>query len=412
MVNEQRVRPKTARRGERLRIVVMGYVIRGPLGGLAWHHLQYVAGFDRLGHDVLFIEDSDDYPSCVHLDGGAVDTDPTEGLAFASRAFDRLGISGKFAYYDEHTHQWLGPAADHAETFCRSADIVVNISAVNPVRPWWAEAPARVLIDTDPAFVQIRHLQSERARQLAAAHNAFFTFAEKFGDDDCLVPDDGLPWQPTRQPVVLDAWPVSPVAADAPFSTVMQWSSYQELEHEGISYGMKSVSFEPYFDLPHRVDAPLLLGVGGAARPPQTRLVDNGWQVRNAIEFTRDPWQYQQFIRDSAGEFSVAKQGYVDSRSGWFSERSANYLASGRPVVLQDTGFSDRLPTGEGLLAFRTPEEAVEALERIRRNLSTESLAARRLAEQWFDSSEVLRSLLTRIDSRRALPSHKSSRIV
>ncbi len=399
MVNEPIDRPKPTRPFQRLRIVVMGYVIRGPLGGLAWHHLQYVAGFERLGHDVLFIEDSDDYPSCVHLDRDAVDTDPTEGLQFAANAFDRLGISGKFAYYDGHTRQWRGPAANKAEAFCKSADIVLNISGINPVRPWWAEVPLRALIDTDPAFVQIRHLQSERARTLAEAHNRFFTFAEKFGDEDCLVPRDGFPWMPTRQPVVLDAWPVRPITPDAPFSTVMQWGSYQALEHEGTSYGMKSVSFEPYFDLPQRTTVPLLLGIGGAARPPKARLLEHGWQVRNSIDFTRDPWQYQQFIQDSAGEFSIAKQGYVASRSGWFSERSANYLASGRPVIVQDTGFSDLLPTGEGLHTFQTPQEAVGALERVRADLPAQGAAARQLAEQSFDAKKVLADLLARASS-------------
>lgn len=392
-------RPRTIRPCERLRIVVLGYVIRGPLGGLAWHHLQYVVGLERLGHDVLFVEDSDDYPACVHLDRDAVDTDPTEGLNFAARAFERLGIPEGFAYYDAHTGRWQGPAGDRSESFCRSADIVLNISGINPVRPWWAEAPVRVLIDTDPAFVQIRHLQSARARSLAEAHTNFFTFAEKFGDEDCLVPDDGFPWQPTRQPVVLDAWPVRPIAPKAPFSTVMQWGSYQALEHEGISYGMKSASFEPYFDMPRRTGVPLVLGIGGAKRPPNTRLIENGWQVRNSIDFARDPWQYQRFIQDSAGEFSVAKQGYVVSRSGWFSERSANYLASGRPVIVQDTGFTDRLPTGEGLHTFQTPDEAAGALERVRRDLPRQAAAARQLAEQWFDGTKVLSDLLARISS-------------
>jgi hypothetical protein len=377
-----------------LRIVVLGYVIRCPLGGLAWHHLQYAAGLARLGHDVLFVEDSDDYASCVHIEDGRVDTDPAEGIRFASLAFSRLGIADQFAYYDSHTTTWRGPAANRAEDFCRSADVVLNVSAINPVRLWWASAPVRVLLDTDPAFVQIRHIESAARRRLADAHTAFFTFGENFGEADCTIPDDGYPWMATRQPVLLDAWPATPPREDRPFTTVMQWDSYQALEHNGRRYGMKSASFEPYLELPRNCRFPLLLGVGGASKPPRGLLQAGGWSVQSAVELTRDPWQYQDFIRRSAGEFSVAKHAYVASRSGWFSERSANYLASGRPVVLQDTGFSDRLPCGEGLIPFQTPGEAREALDRVYGDLPRHAAAARRIAENCFDSRKVLTKLL------------------
>ncbi|MFW6058692.1 MAG: hypothetical protein ACODAQ_00835 [Phycisphaeraceae bacterium] len=380
--------------GRPFRVVVLGYLVRGPMGGLAWHHLQYAAGLDRLGHEVLFVEDSDDYPACVHMDGRAVDTDPEEGLAFAGRAFDGLGLGDRWAYHDAHVQRWRGPAAERAEAFCRSADVVLNVSGINPLRDWWAQVPVRVLIDTDPVFVQVRHLHSDAARAYAAGHNAFFTFAEKLGHDDCAIPDDGLPWRPTRQPVVLDAWPVEPPPSHAPFTTIMQWDSYRDVEHAGVVYGMKSRAFEPYFDLPQRTTVPLEMAIGGAAKPPRQKLGDAGWRVRNPIEFTRDPWDYQRYILASGGEFSIAKHAYVASRSGWFSERSANYLAAGRPVVVQDTGFSDVLPTGEGLLAFNTPDEAVEMLERVSRDLSRHAAAAQRIAAASFDARQVLTRLL------------------
>jgi hypothetical protein len=377
----------------RLRIIVLGYIIRAPLGGLAWHHLQFVLGLARLGHDVLFIEDSDDYPSCVHLDR-EVNDDPTEGLAFAENAFERLGIGGRLAYFDAPREEWLGPAAHMAHGFCADAEVVLNISGINPVRPWWHDIPIRILIDTDPAFLQIRHIQSEAARTLANAHNVFFTFGEKIADKECSIPDDGFPWRPTRQPVVLDAWPVTRPSSDHPFTTVMQWDSYESLNHHGRQYGMKSASFRQFCDLPRRCNVPLLLGIGGNSPPPYKYLEEQGWLLQNAIEFTRSPWEYQHFIQQSAGEFSVAKQGYVASNSGWFSERSANYLASGRPVVLQDTGFSDILPTGEGLLAFRTAEEAVESVARVWRDLERHSHAARAIAVEYFDANKILSDLL------------------
>ncbi len=387
----------------RLRIVVLGYIIRAPFGGLAWHHLQYVLGLARLGHDVLFIEDSDDYPLCMHPDCEAND-DPTEGLAFAQNAFERLGIAGKFAYYDAPRREWLGPAAHIAHNFCAGAQVILNVSGINPVRPWWRDAPIRILVDTDPAFLQIRHLQSDAARELANAHNSFFTFGEKFGDSDCSIPDDGFAWRPTRQPVVLDAWPATRASLDHPFTTVMQWDSYGSVNHLGRRYGMKSASIRQFRDLPRRCHVPLLLGIGGNSHSPQKQLKAQGWIVRNTIEFTRDPWQYQHFIQQSAGEFGIAKHGYVASNSGWFSERSANYLASGRPVILQNTGFSDILPTGEGLLAFNTPDEAIESLEQVRHDLERHSRAARAIAAEYFDSNKILSDLLARSGAFAAMP--------
>jgi hypothetical protein len=184
----------------------------------------------------------------------------------------------------------------------------------------------------------------------------------------------------------------------------MQWDSYESHNHRGQRYGMKSTSFRQFCDLPRRCEVPLLLGLGGSSQPPRERLREDGWLLRNAIEFTRSPWQYQDFIQQSAGEFSVAKHGYVASNSGWFSERSANYLASGRPVVLQDTGFSDVLPTGEGLLAFKTIEEAVESLKGVRRDLERHSRAARAIAAEYFDSNKVLSDLLTQSGAFAAVP--------
>ena len=380
--------------GERLRIVVLGYLVRGPLGGMAWHHLQYVLGLHRLGHDVRFIEDSDDYASCVHPDTGLVNTDPSDGLTFTEQAMTRLGLGAQWAYYDAHTARWRGPAAADARDFCEAADIVLNVSGINPLRPWLRAAPRRVLIDTDPVFTQIRHLKSDEALRIARQHNVFFTFAETINAAHSHVPADGLPWRPTRQPIVLDVWPVVDAPKAARFTTVMQWDSYAAQTYQGRRFAMKSASFDPYFDLPHRVAAPLELAIGGGAKPPRQRMRAAGWHLRNPLDVTRDPWQYQYYIQQSLGEFSVAKQGYVAGRTGWFSERSANYLASGRPVVLQDTGFSASLPTGEGLFAFDGPDQAAAALQRVLEDWPRHSRAARRIAETHFDAHRVLHELV------------------
>jgi hypothetical protein len=377
----------------RLRVVVLGYVVRGPLGGLAWHHLQYVLGLSALGHDVHFLEDSDDYPSCSDPSTGAMTVDPSYGLRFAGRCFDRLGLGDRWAYHDAHAGRWHGPAATRIVDACHRADVVLNLSGVNPLRPWCMQAPARVLVDTDPVFTQVRHLQDPAARRRAQDHTAFFSFGENFGLPGCSTPDDGLPWRPTRQPVVLDAWPVTPGPTRGMFTAVMQWDSYRAPTHEGRRYGMKSDSFEPYWDLPRRAGPQFELALGSASAPRQ-KLRDAGWAVRDPLGVTRNPWAYQEYLRGSRAEFGVAKHGYVSTWSGWFSERSAAYLASGRPVVVQDTGFSDRLPAGRGLLAFSTPEEAVVAVESVNGDYDAHCRAARALAEEHFDARKVLPRLL------------------
>jgi len=374
---------------ERLRILVLGYIVRGPIGGMAWHHLQYVAGLARLGHDVFFLEDSDDYPSCYVPATNSMGIDPSYGLRFISDAFARIGLPEKWAYYDAHKGTWNGPVADRIADICADADLLLNVSGVNPLRDWFRSIPIRALIDTDPVFTQVRHLRSPAAREMAGRHSAFFSFGENIGGI-AAVPDDGFAWHPTRQPVVLDCWPVTVGPQDGRFTTVMQWESYPSLEYEGRTFGTKAMSFDAYRNLPKATSAAFELAV---SKPPGD-LAACGWGVRNPLEVTRDPWTYQSFIMRSKAEFSVAKHGYVVSRSGWFSERSGCYLACGRPVLVQDTGFTAWLPAGRGVLAFSNLEEAIEGVQEIDVRYALHCDAARAIAEAYFDSKKVLGRLL------------------
>jgi hypothetical protein len=380
-------------RADRLAVIVLGYIVRGPLGGLAWHHLQYVMGLAALGHEVYFLEDSEDYPSCYDPSRDGMGTDPGYGLAFAAHCFGRVGLGECWAYHDAHAGSWHGPAAGRVLDACRRADLVLNLSGVNPLGPWCRDVPARVLVDTDPVFTQVRHLQDPAARERAGEHNVFVTFGENFGRPACTTPDDGFPWRPTRQPVVLDAWPVTPGPARGKFTSVLQWDSYRARVHDGRRYGMKSESFGPFWELPRLSGQAFELALGSEAAPRE-QLRARGWGVRDPLEVTRDPWTYQEYLRQSRAEFGIAKHGYVTARTGWFSERSAGYLASGRPVVVQDTGFTDWLPAGRGVLAFTTPEEALAAVEAVAADYEGHARAARALAEQYLDARRVLTRLL------------------
>jgi hypothetical protein len=375
------------------RVVVLSYVVRGPLGGMAWHHLQYVLGLARLGCDVFFAEDSDDYPSCYDPDRGYVDRDPAYGLRFAAEAFGRLGLGQRWAYHDAHTARWLGPGTGGALGAFASADLLLNVSGVNPLRPWARPVPARALIDTDPVFTQVRHLTDSPARALAGGHTAFFTFGENIPTGRSRIPADGFPWQATRQPIVLDVWPVTTGPESAPFTTVMQWDSYPARTYQGQRFGMKADSFAPYLDLPSQARGPFELALGSASAP-RDLLRERGWAVRDPLAVTCDPWAYQRYLAGSKAEFGVAKHGYVEGRCGWFSERSAAYLASGRPVVVQETGFSDWLAAGEGVLAFGSPEEAAAAVAEVGRRYELHCRQARAIAEEFFDARRVLARLV------------------
>lgn len=373
----------------------MGYIIRGPLGGMAWHHLQYVMGLAAMGHEVLFLEDSDDYPSCYDPTTHVVDVDPTYGLAFAQKAFDRLSLGEHWTYYDAHQQAWHGPGAGRAQRFCGDADLVINVSGVNPLRPWTMAIERRLFIDTDPVFTQVNHLTDVAKRDRAAAHNRFFSFGEALETDAWSGPRDEFDWQPTRQPIVRNVWSNSQPQPRGRFTTVMQWDSYPAVEYGGSSYGMKSESFQAYLGLPGRVDEQFELALGSVTAPRES-LRDLGWHLVNPLAVTRDPWTYQSYIENSKAEFSVAKQGYVVSRCGWFSERSACYLAAGKPVVVQDTGFSDRLPTGAGLMSFTDVESAAAAVADVAAHYDAHCRAARDVCAAHFDSGKVLQALIER----------------
>ncbi len=384
-------------KNSKLRILVLGYIIRGPLGGLAWHHAQYVLGLKKLGHDVFFVEDSDDYPACYDPRSNEIGIDASCGLRFIEKFFERLGLRENWAYYDAHRQKWFGKTKEESLNLFASADVLLNISGVNPLRDWALQVPRKVFIDTDPAFVQIRHLTDKNAATLAEKHDTFFTFGENFGADDCLIPDDGFKWIPTRQPIVTDVWKMSSGNPQANWTTVMQWDSYKAVKIKETTFGMKSRSFDDFLNLPKKRPLENFELAVGSETVPRQKLQNAGWKLTNPLIPTRTPWSYQQFIQNSKAEWSVAKHGYAASRSGWFSERSAAYLASGRPVLTQETGFSKFIANGEGLLSFSNLQEAVDGIDKIDSDYKFHCKEAREIAREYFDYKNVLTRLIENI---------------
>ena len=300
----------------KLKIVILGYIVRGPYGGLVWHHLQYVLGLKKSGHEVLFLEDSDDYPGCSNPYTAELTTDPSYGLQFIKNVFDHFDMKNNWAYCDSHTGNWHGLSSQKVFSFCNSADIVLNISAVNPLRNWWSKIPNRILIDTDPVFTQIRHLTKASDNDIAKHHTAFFSFGENFGKPGCTIPNDGFNWKPTRQPVFLNAWKFAIPTRNAKWTTVMQWDSYKEQVFNGQVFGMKSLSFRQFENIPHLLPHESFELALGNSKTVSLTLKEKGWAVISSLTTTKTPCTYQSYLQQSKAEFSIAMQGYVEDRAG------------------------------------------------------------------------------------------------
>lgn len=387
-----------------LRIAVTGLAATFPFGGVFWDYLQYVLGFARLGHDVLYLEDTGRW--CYDP---AAATFVETGERNAARLADAIKIldpdlADRWFFRDGPGHTY-GRSWSDVVRFVKSADLFVHVSASCFMRDEYFEAARVVFIDTDPMYTQdlvpvyladsleaAAHARIEFFRR----HHAFFTFATNIGAPDCRVPSGLFRWIPTRQPIVLDRFePESvPVAARRRvLTTVASWEPTERAPVvEGVVYRGKSAEFERFVELPARSPLPLELAMSGPA--PAARFTAHGWRIVDGYAISEDPWTYRSYLARSLGEWSVAKHAYVASRSGWFSCRSACYLALGVPVVVQDTGFGSAIPTGRGIQTFSTLEEAAAAIDRLRTDPDGHAAAAHEIAHAYFDAATVLPQLI------------------
>ena len=378
----------------RLKILVLGYIVRGPIAGMSWHHIQYVLGLNALGHDVCYYVDSGESPyCCYHPPTGITNSNPGYGLSYLKNIFEQLELQNPWAYFDYHQNKWYSNKINSKVLKTSPFDLLINLSASNPLRDWMSTIPVRVLIDTDPVFTQIRNLQDPARKLLTSKHNIFFTFGENIHSSVCQIPKDGFKWQATRQPIQLENWMNQNKNHNGKFTNIMQWESYPSLEFNEIRYGLKSDSFWPYLDLPKRTRQQLEIALGSPSAPRKV-LRDNSWSLINPLDVSEDLWKYRKYIQHSKAEFSISKEAYVKTQSGWFSERSACYLASGRPVLTQETGFSKNIETGIGLLSYRTINEALNSIDEINSNYNKHCKKAREIATEYFNAQTILDSLL------------------
>jgi hypothetical protein len=382
------------------RIVVAGYIVRYPLAGNVWAHLQYVVGLARLGHEVWFIEEAGWEDSCFDPMREVMTSDATYGVKMLGSLMERFGLADRWAYR-EWSGEWHGLPGEVVEEVIASADLFLDVGGTCYF-PQMHTARCRAYVDMDPVFTQLQAFGNDTRLN---EYDFLFTYGTNIGRDTCPVPTLGYRWIPFVPPVLLDLWSQASAPGLNPagssrnpqdgtrWTTIAHWSAYGEVEHEGETYGQKDREFMRFIELPQRVPYPIELAVSLDDVPVQL-FKEHGWHLQPSLPISRDPWVYRDYIWSSRGELSVAKHAYVKTRCGWFSDRTATYLASSRPAVVQDTGVYDLLPLGSGLMVFQDMEEAVSTLDDVESNYEAHTRAARELAGDCFDSDKVLKGLL------------------
>jgi hypothetical protein len=383
-----------------MRAVVTGMIATYPIGGVVWDYGQYALGLERLGFEVYYLEDSGAHtydPST-----GTYGEDCTYGVRFLRDSLAALSPTlAQRWHFRAADGRAYGVAAAELADILAGTDLFLNVSGGCLLRDAYLPCRRKVLVDTDPGwnhFVNYPRWDAAPGWQGShgfRAHDYFFTYAQRLGEPDCRLPSLDLTWQPTVPPVVVDCWHAEPPGST--WTTVMTWDNFRRpIEHDGQVYGTKEREFGRVELLPQRAAAEFELAVGGSGAPRE-RWRALGWSIVDSHGVSRTADAYRAYIQRSRGEFSVAKNLYVATRSGWFSCRSVCYLAAGRPVVVQDTGFAACLPTGHGLIAFANLDEAARGIAAVERDYPSHQAAARELARTYFDAPRVLGDMLERI---------------
>jgi hypothetical protein len=383
------------------RIVVLAAVAEMPFAGVWWQVRHYLEGFRRLGHEVHYVEDTGNWPYDPELE--TVTDDAAGAVRRLAGLMEAAGFAGSWAFVNaaRDGEVWGRSAGQLADIVAR-CEILVNLSGATVLKEAHLEVPVRIYLETDPVTPQIEIALGRRSTiDFLASHTHHFSFGERIGTSGCAVPAERFPYMPTRQPVVLDFWPPPPWFPLPPpqglrFTTIANWEQrHKDIVFAGETYTWsKSVEFMKLLEVPERAGVRIDLALALDDAETIALLERSGFGVQPAMVLSRDPEAYRDFITASGGEFTPAKDQNVRMRSGWFSDRTATYLATGRPAIVQDTGFEDVLPTGEGLLSFHSAQEATEELQRVAADYARHSHAAYELAAAYFRAETVLEQLL------------------
>jgi hypothetical protein len=390
----------------KLRIIVGGLVGQFPLGGVAWDYFHYVLGLDQLGHDVYYHEDTWVWPFNPRLQYST--DDPSYTVKFFEDFFAAHApqLRDKW-HYVLLRGKHFGMSAEAFANVARTADIFLNVSGACIIPEELGGRCLKVFVDTDPGYNQIMLFEKFAWSQnvdvwchSVATHDRHLTYAENIYGPDCKIPRMEFDWRTTRCVVTLPHWESvrnAPIPPEAPWTTILTWDWFKgKLAHDGTEYFSKLAEFERFSDLPRRVKQPITVAINGV-KAPMKKIADLGWRLEDAHEITLTPAKYQAFIARSAAEWSVAKNVYVATWSGWFSCRTACYLAGARPAVVQDTGWSRFIPSGKGVIAFNTMEEVIAGIEVVAADAAVHRAAAFEIAREYLAPDRVLPQMIESI---------------
>jgi hypothetical protein len=386
-----------------VKIIVGGVISLQPFSaGNAWDRLHYAIGLRQLGHEVLFVEEIE--PEwCVDREGRPVPLEQSVNRQVFRELMRRFQLEPDACQIYDGGRAIEGMSRRALIQWASEADLLLNISGHVRSEDVLGNVRRRAYLDQDPVYTQLWRAAYGKSLNLER-HDVFLTVGLNIGTPRSPIPDCGLPWRHTLPPVVVGCWPDrgGRGARPARFTTIASWSGFSDVSYDGEWYRSKYVEFARFAELPRR-----------AARQFQVALKDfreqddgirllreNGWILSRAGDIA-DLDRYQAFISGSTAEIGIAQNAYVKGRSGWFSDRTGQYLASGRPALLESTGFEQELPTGEGVLTFNTMEEAVAGVEAIDRGYERHCRAAREFALEYLDSARVLPRMLELCGARR-----------
>jgi hypothetical protein len=376
------------------RIVVLHFVAQMPMAGIAWQALQYLIGLEQLGYEAIYIENHGANPYDPRAN--SVMMDCAYNVQFLKDSIERFGFAGRWAYWDAINDVYHGMSREQVFQTLKESDALINLCGATRLRDEHMACPVRIMVDTDPVYEQIKYAKADpAARAYLDAHTHFFTYGENIEGPGWIVPLCGVPWKPTRPPVALQLWPQAE-GAPACFSTIATWENKgKDIEFQGERYvWSKHVNFLRMLDVPKEAGTCFTMAMLPPTEAVEAQVTGAGWTLTDPRPVSATIDAYGDFIRSSRGEFTVAKDIYVRPKSGWFSDRSVCYLASGRPVVTMATEFSRFYPVGKGLFDYADKDGALEAIARVNADYPLHAKAARRMAEEFFAADRVVGAMM------------------
>jgi hypothetical protein len=387
-------------------LVVLGMMGRCPFGGQTWLYINWLRGLKRLGHRVYYVEDDLDWPYDPRVN--TCHTDPEYTVDYIRGVLGRIGLEDHWAYRPRYrsANECYGMTVEQLRELYRSCDAMLNICGAAAIgwNPEQQVARRKILIETDPVGAELEIANgNEGTLEVYLPHDTFVTYGENYGAPDCGVPVGNFHFLKTRQPIDTDLWPYSFDPSCTKYTTSGNWKQNgRDIEYNGeLYYWSKHHEFLKFIDLPRLrpgIDFELCMNIDERDEADRLLLLEHGWRLSSPFQMSLDPWGYQNYFKRARAEYTCAKDQNVRLRSGWFSERDLCFLASGKPVIAQETGFSNFFPCGEGLFAFDTMDQILAAIDTIESDYEKACRAAREIAVEYFDCEKVCRKLIEDIN--------------